>query len=216
MKVTQRLAAAAVAATLLAGLATMPASATNLLQLDYGVLTTSGFPTTFDFVHASQGPRPCADKPPTLRFTADANGTWTLGGGFSHQFQFPTASGNWYQSDFTILTGSGGGWSGTAPFQPLTGTVGLQLRIYQLQLAGGPLLCQKTNLRCIMTGAFALQPTSEYVAWAGPPGLPTTTPGDRVTIDGSTPYLATSSCAPPWNSVSAGPASITDFDTTVL
>jgi hypothetical protein len=224
--------AAVVVFALFAGFAA-PAGATRPVEIVSGTLTT--VLGNFDLTPGSQGTPPCPEKPDTLAFTTTLTtpgppptGTWTLNGTFSGQFQFPPLSGNWFQADFTILPGSGGTWTGatqpppTPSTQPMLGTIGVQVRIYQLFLAGQPVNCQKNNLRCIISGVFRLQSTSTYKTLAGNPGLPTTTTGDLVTIDAATgpqpafPPLSVSSCSPPWNAVGGTNAQITNLQARIL
>jgi hypothetical protein len=185
---------------------------------DQPVETTSGTLMTvvgnFDLA-PSGAPTPCPDKESDRVFTTSANGTWSLAGSRSIQYQLPPGSGNWYQADRTVLFNSGTTWSGTAPTQSLAGTLVIQQRIYQLQLSGGPLNCEKNNLMCIINGVFTIDPvTSTYRAIAGP-GLPATAPGDEVFINASGP-LVVSSCRPPWNSVGGTTATLAGWTMTLV
>jgi hypothetical protein len=213
MNATKKLGlAAATVLALFIGFAA-PAGASSRVEVTGGSLNT--VLGAFDLTPGSQGVVPCPEKADTLTFTTTAT-NWTLANAFSGQFQFPAGSGNWYQADFTVLPGSGGTWSGTAPSQPLAGTIGIQVRIYQLQLSGGPLTCAKTNLRCIITGAFTLAASSAYQAGTGAPGLPTTTTGDQGVINATSAPLVTSSCSPPWNGVGGTVATLAGLQATVL
>jgi hypothetical protein len=176
----------------------------------YPLGVTSGTLTTtigdFNLAPGSSGTPPCPEKAGTLALTTAASpNTWSVTGAFNGRFQFPAGSGNWYQADFTMLPGSGGSWSGTSSPYALTGSVGIQVRIYQLQLAGGPVNCAKTNLRCIITAAFSV--TGSFTGT-----LPTAAVGDTAVISGTTAApLVTSSCSPPWNSVGGTNATLTSL-----
>lgn len=205
--------AALVLATI-AGTAT-PASATTPAEITSGVITT--VLGNIDLTPGSQGTPPCPEKPTTWTFTTTTGpDRWSLGGSFSRQFQFPPGSGNWYQVDRTVLPGSGGPWTGAAPTQTLTGTIAIQTRYYQLQLTGGPLNCAKTNLRCILTGAFTVAATSTYKPTAGAPGLPTTTTGDAATLNATSGAMVVSSCSPPWNGWGGTVMTLTNLQLSVL
>jgi hypothetical protein len=198
----------------IAGTAT-PASATSSVEVTSGTITT--VLGNIDLTPGSQGPMPCPEKSSRWQFTTTtAPDRWTLSGSFSRQFEFPAGSGNWYQVDRTVLPGPGGAWSGMAPTQALTGAIGIQTRYYQLQLAGGPLNCAKTNLRCILTGAFTVAATSTYKAAPGAPGLPVTTSSDSATIDATSGPMVTSSCTPPWNGWGGTTMTLTNLQLTVL
>jgi hypothetical protein len=210
MRTTKNLAlAAAVLLTLLTGLAT-PAGASNPLAVRSGTLTTGPL-GNFDLTPGSGGgtPPPCPTKPNTMVATTQANGTWTLTGGFSGQFELPAASGSWYQAEFAVLQVVNPTWGAPAPAgtHPLGGTVIVRVEIYQLQFQGGPLTCAKTNLRCRITSAQAIQPGSTY-KYASGSGLPATLLGDDITLNTSGTAV-TSSCSPPFNAVGGTVVSLT-------
>lgn len=174
----------------------------------YPLSVTAGTLTTtlgdFDLAPGSSGTPPCPEKAGTLALTT-GSGTWTVAGNFNGRFQFPTGSGNWYQADFTMLPGSGGTWSGGASPYALAGTVGIQVRIYQLQAAGGPVNCEKTNLRCIITAAFSVTGSL-----TGTGTLPVVNPGSVAVLSGTTVApLNVASCTAPWNAVGGTNATLT-------
>lgn len=218
MRATKRVGlAAVVVVALIVGFAA-PASAVPV-DVVSGRLTT--VLANFDLTPGSQGTPPCPEKPNTLDATTSANGTWGLTGGFSGQFQLPAGSGNWYQADFTIVGVANATWTGTAPTQVLNGTLVIQVAIYRLQQAGGPLNCAKTDLRCRVTGAITLnapqnppQPTSTYKSLGS--GLPATIPGDLVTLSGTGPVQVKSPCTPPFSALGGTQVQLKDLQAVVL
>jgi hypothetical protein len=210
--------------TLFAGFAT-PAGAVGA-EVVSGTLTTAL--GDFDLTPGSQGEPPCPDKADNVAFQKTKtnngpppSGTWTVAGFFSGQFQFPAGSGNWYQADFTFLAGSNGTWGLAPPTQALAGNVVLRLDIYLEKLASDPTAnCTKSNLRCRITGAFALTAASTYKsAGAGGvgPGLPTTTAGDLLTITANTfAPLQVASCTAPWNGVAGTNAQLTNVQLRIM
>jgi hypothetical protein len=218
MRTTRKLGlAAAVLVSLVIGFSA-PAGAAGAEVVSGTLTTVLG---DFDLTPGSQGPGPCPDKADTLTFTTTAGGTWQVAGTFSGQFQFPAGSGNWYQADFTMLAGSQGNWGGAAPTQTLTGNLIVRVDLYLEKLASDPTAnCTKSNLRCRITGAFALTAASTYKsAGAGGvgPGLPTTTAGDLATITANTfAPLQVANCTAPWNGVAGTAASLTNAQFKVL
>jgi hypothetical protein len=212
---TKVLLAVALVIMSVAGFAT-PASATSPVEVTGGTQMTVLYPFVNLPLFSDQGALPCPAKPSTLQLTTTTGpDRWTLSGGASVQFQHPPGSGNWFQIDRTIFPGSGGAWAGTAPTQALTGVIGMQIQVYQLQPVGGPLTCAKTNLRCIITAAYTLAATSTYKAAPGSPGLPSTTTSDSATVDAASGPTVTSSCAPPWNSIGATTTTLNNLQLTV-
>lgn len=201
--------AATVVVALLIGFAA-PASATDHpAQITSGMLNT--FLGSFDLAPGSQGTPPCPPKANTLRLTTEADGTWSVSGGYAGQFQFPAGSGTWYQADFTMLAGSAGTWTGPGPTHPVAGTLAIQVRITRIGSATSP-NCAKTDLRCIITGIFGVTGT-----YNGASPLPTTTVGDTVSLNGSTSVpLQTSSCTIPWVFVGGTNATLTNVTMTLV
>jgi hypothetical protein len=201
--------AATILVALFIGFATPAAASDRPIQVTSGMLNT--FLGSFDLTPGSQGTPPCPPKTSTLRLTTNANGTWSVGGSYAGQFQFPAGSGTWYQADFTMLAGSGGTWTGAGPTHPVAGTIAIQVRITRIGSATSP-NCTKSDLRCIITGVFAVTGT-----YAGAAPLPTTTVGDTISFNGNTTSpLQTSSCTIPWSFVGGTNATLTNVTMTLI
>jgi hypothetical protein len=209
MKTTKKLGfAAAIVVAMFIGFAAPAAATDRPIKVTSGTLDT--FLGSFDLAPGSQGTPPCPEKVSTLKLTTSANGTWSTLGSYAGQFQFPAGSGTWYQADFTMLAGSGGTWSGAGPVHPVTGTLGIQVRITRIGSASSP-NCAKTDLRCIITGLFAVTGT-----YSGASPLPTTTTNDTILFNGNTVTpLTTSSCTIPWIFVGGTNATLNNVTMTV-
>jgi hypothetical protein len=155
---------------------------------------------------------PCSQKPSNLdiTFTGNAtNGTWSLTGGFSTQFQLGTPpAGQWYQADFTFLSGSGTYAQNSAgpPTWGYTLTssapnhVILRLRIYEVTP------CDKSVLKCIITVRMSFGGPMTTTA-----ALPGYVPGSIDPLDGFSQgpaHMATSSCSAPFTAWGGQTASI--------
>jgi hypothetical protein len=211
---TSRKLALAVTATLalLVGTAT-PAAANGPFPID---VVGGSFDSIvdFDLTPGSQGSPPCPEKATTLAMTFDGtttSGTWTITGSKARQTQFPTGSAgaDWYQLDVTYLAGSGGTYAAVGsppPTDTLTGTMGIRIRVYRIGTPASP-NCSKTDLRCIITGAFGIT-SGDFV---GNP-LPNPLPGDDLHLTSTTiAPLVTSSCTAPFFVLGGNPATLDQF-----
>jgi hypothetical protein len=209
MRTTKIGLAALLALTLALGLAA-PAAASSPGEVESGTWDTAL--GSIDLTPGSQGPPPCPEKPSTLVWSTAANpNIWTLTGGWSFQFQFPAASGIWYQIDFTVLAGNGN-WAGTAPTQGLTGSIVLRADYFFIGGGGNP-NCMKTVLVCRVTTTQVLQaPASTY---KGHPGLPTTSVGDLVTLTTTGTIIATN-CPPPFNAMGGASGGFTNLQIVLI
>lgn len=177
----------------------------------------------FSLEPGSGGTAPCPDKADNLYLRLGkkqagppASGTWNVSGlaspatpgTFTGFFQIPGLT-QWYQADFSIL--GNGTKTETAPGQwNLTGTINFQVRIYAVS-AGS---CAKTNLRCIITGRFAI--TSGTFDGTNPAAA-----GDYALIDAATnapggAALVTTSCTLPFLLANGSHATLDDLELTVL
>ncbi|HMJ75109.1 MAG TPA: hypothetical protein VK507_04005 [Iamia sp.] len=206
---TTPLTKAAVAITVVLGLlmaGAVPASAdTAGLELDSGSLTIAG--NTYQVGDGPPSPPPCEIPEDTVAGTANANGTWSITGGWKAMLQLGSPPvGTWYQFDYSILVGAGT-WVQTSAGPPALSTlvstgpthVILQARVYALDEG-----CEKDDLRCIanMRVSFTGQATT-----ASP--LPTLTTGDTLVLSGATVgNVVTSSCSAPFSSLNGQPATV--------
>ncbi|HEV7721148.1 MAG TPA: hypothetical protein VGO60_07675 [Iamia sp.] len=208
-------AAVAVAAALgLLVTAAMPASATTVgLELDSGTVTVAG--NTFDVGDGPIGTPPCEIPEDTVTGTANANGTWSITGGWKAMLQLGTPpSGSWYQFDYSILAGAGT-WVQTSAGPPVLSSLAstapnhviLQVRVYELDEG-----CEKDVVKCIAT----MRMTFTGQATTASP-LPTLTTGDTLVLNGSTlpPHVSTASCSAPFASFSGQTATATGLTLSV-
>jgi len=211
---TKKLTLAAVAAVaLLIGLAT-PAAAGGPYPLEVTGGTLNTVLGTFDLTPGSQGTPPCPEKASTLALRTDNDASpaganrWSVGGTFSGQFRLGTPpAGPWYQADFTVVAN---GTYAANPTPPpdyfLTGTVTVQVRIYELN----PATCLKDTLKCIIAGRFVIT-SGEFNGT-----LPNSAVGDTAVLDGSTGVpgglaLVTSSCSAPFVAANGSNATLVDL-----
>lgn len=166
-------------------------------------------PPPFEF--APDEDPPCPPKPSTLTLATDvpAAGQWELSGTTSRFMQLG-GSGPHYQIDHTVL--GRGTYSGTtSPYSTATtGTTHLivQTRIYMVDQD-----CDKDDLKCIVTTRVVGTGT-----YAGT--LPATSPGDTMTLAGSSNrpggigFIA-QQCSAPWVAMNGVQAYLNGFTVVV-
>jgi hypothetical protein len=195
--------ALAVAAALSMVLLPAPPASANTVAVTTtgGTLTLAG--NIFDLTPGGGGTPPCSEKADAQTITFNAGGTGTRAGTESTMFQL---AGQWYQADYTILTGAFI-WTTTGTGPP-TWTATMvsaapnhliwQARVYQIPS------CAKTDLACVMTVKMTWNATV-----TSPTALPTYTPGG-ITLNAASvaPHIAVASCSAPFPSWAGQAASI--------
>jgi hypothetical protein len=189
----------AIAATLsLVLLSAPPASASTVaVTITSGTLTAAG--NTFDLAPGGGNPPPCSAKSGTLSLTTNFGGTASLTGAWSTMFQLGAPpQGQFYQADFTILTGAMT-WATVTSGPPVwtyavassaPNHIIFQARIYRI--ASGS--CAKTDLGCIITVKVnSIGDLESYTA------LPTYTPGSiMLNVSSVAPHMSVLSCSAPF------------------
>jgi hypothetical protein len=186
-----------------------PASANTVaLTITGGSLTAAG--NTFDLAPGGGNPNtpPCSEKADALNGTWNAGGTGSLSGGWSSMFQLGTPpTGQWYQADFTVLSGNFT-WALTSAGPP-TWTYSLasaapnhlilQVKLYRIPS------CAKTDLACTITVKLTVSGTMTSTT-----ALPTYTPGSiNITATSVAPHMSVSGCSAPFVSWAGQTASAT-------